>query len=233
MMIRLIWTDLLHLLFPRLCICCKTPLTDNEEQLCLNCICELPTTRFYTLGNNKVAQLFTGKVPYIHASAWLYYDKGGLVQKLMHQLKYKGNKQLGFWLGYHAAKDLMQTNNQLFQSIDYLIPVPLHPQKEDQRGYNQAEWIAKGISAATQIPVYKEALQRIKESESQTRKSVFDRWKNVHEQFKLTASTPLKQRHILLIDDVITTGSTLEACAQTLLPINDIRISLLGIAVAG
>ena len=165
-----IWSDLLHLLYPRLCLICQRLLTDQEETLCLHCFCELPTTRFQDLTTNPAAHRFTGKVLFQQATSWLYYEKGSAVQQLIHRLKYKGDAPLGVWLGQQAAHELKRQNPLLFESVDLLIPVPLHHKKERKRGYNQSACIAEGISRVVDIPVLNHNLFRKNEKESQTRK---------------------------------------------------------------
>lgn len=224
-----ILNDLLNLFFPRLCLVCTNPLVKGEEHICLHCLNDLPHIHFTDLENNPVAQLFLGKIPFISASAFLVYEKGGHVQKLIHALKYHDNKELGFYLGRLAALHYLST--EIFTNVDVLLPVPLHPRKQKQRGYNQSEWISKGISSITGIPVDTSTLLRSQKTESQTHKTIFERWENVQDIFILNKHIPLlPNRHILLIDDVITTGSTLCSCAEVLLKTPGTQISLFGIA---
>lgn len=232
-----ILNDFLNLFFPRLCLLCKTRLVEGEKHICLPCLCDLPLTRFTEWNENQAAQLFTGTFPFISATALFYYNKGGHIQQLIHSLKYHGNKELGFDLGKMAALELNKADRNFFtpateSPIDLIIPIPLHPKRQRQRGYNQAEWIAHGISSVTKIPVNTSSVYRTKPNESQTHKQVYERQKNVQDIFILANAGTLTGKHILLVDDVITTGSTMSACAETLLAIPGIRISLLGIALA-
>lgn len=225
-----ILNDLLCLFYPRLCLLCKTPLIKGEEQICLSCLSGLPLTRFGQTTDNPVAQLFIGKIPFTDASAFLYFEKEGHVQTLIHTLKYKDNKELGYQLGRMAALEYQKAGQ--FASADLLLPVPLHPRRLRQRGYNQAEWIARGISSVWHLPIDTTSVRRIKQTETQTHKQVYERWENVQNTFELTDAEKLQGKHVLLIDDVITTGSTIEACANTIASISGTQVSLLGIAVA-
>lgn len=187
---------------------------------------------FYGYGDlqNPVCRLFEGKVSFVAATALLHFTKGGSGQKLIHSLKYHGNKKLGYELGRMAATAYRETG--LFDTVDLLLPVPLHPKRMRQRGYNQSEWIARGIQSVIGIPVDTSSLSRIKKTESQTRKQIFERSENVEDIFRLSNADALKNKHVLLLDDVITTGSTISACAKAMKAISGIRISILGIAVA-
>lgn len=231
-----IWNDLLSLFFPRLCLLCRKSLVDGEEHICLACLCNLPRTRFTDYTDNAVAQLFIGKIPFQSATALFYFEKGGQVQTLIHALKYQDNKELGYYLGRLAARDLTREGETFFtptggMPIDVLLPVPLHPRKQRKRGYNQAEWIARGISSVLQLPVDTTSVQRSKWNETQTNKQLYERWENVQDIFTITEPACLQGKHVLLVDDVITSGSTIGSCAETLLAIPDIQVSILGISV--
>lgn len=226
-----IWNDILQLFFPPLCKICKKALRKGEEQICLHCLCDLPQTRFHLLKtDNPVEQLFYGKIEFRHATSFLHYEKKSAVQKLIHSLKYYDNKELGYLLGRMAARELQMANHPICQ-VDYLIPVPLHPRKKRKRGYNQAEWIAKGLQSVWNCPVRTDLLERTLYTESQTRKSGFERWGNTRGSFSALSPGELENKHILIVDDVITTGSTIEACARALSDIPDIGISLFSLAV--
>lgn len=232
---RTIWNDLFDLFFPRQCLLCKTPLVKGEEHICIKCQCDLPYTRFSDR-DNAVAQLFTGTIPIAEATAFLYFEQGGHSQTLIHALKYHDNRKLGYYLGRLAALELVKNGKNILSRNggpppDFLIPVPLHPQKQRQRGYNQSEWIARGMYSVLGVPVDTTSVRRIRSNETQARKQLYDRRKNVRNIFVLDKTTHLQGKHILLIDDVITTGSTIGACAETLSAIPDIRINILGLAV--
>lgn len=225
-----ILNDLLNLFFPTICLLCREPLIDGEKHICLHCLCDLPHTGYYDLENNPVAQLFFGKIPIVNATALFHYEKGGHVRQLIHALKYHDNRELGIKLGHMFALEYQKTS--LFNQVDLLIPVPLHPKKLKQRGYNQSELIARGIGEISNLPVNTTVLGRNKKTETQTNKQVYDRWSNVQHVFSIADYELLQHKHILLVDDVITTGSTIGACAETLSSIPGIRISLLSIAIA-
>lgn len=226
-----IWTDLLHLFYPNLCRLCGAPLIAGETQICLRCLADLPHTHYHRQANNPVEQRFTGKIPYQYASAFLHYEKGGAVQHLIHSLKYHENREIGYWLGRLAAQELLKDNSPLCHT-DLLVPVPLHPRKEKKRGYNQAAEIARGLHAIWHTPIGEKALSRTRFTDTQTRRSVYDRWENVQEIFTAADSRLLENKHILIVDDVITTGSTLAAAAAAALAIPGTTVSLFSIAVA-
>lgn len=210
-----ILNDLLSLFFPRLCMICDTPLTDGEECICLRCVCDLPRTGYNFLKENPTAYLFAGKAPVRHAAAFLHYEKGGNVQKLIHALKYHDTYEIGFRLGRMAA--LYYREAIMSDPPDLLLPVPLHHKKQRKRGYNQSEWIAKGLGSILNIPINTTGLCRARETDSQTRRQTYERWQNVQDIFAIADRDALEGRHILLVDDVVTSGSTIASCAETLL----------------
>ncbi|NBH89360.1 ComF family protein [Parabacteroides distasonis] len=226
-----IWNNLLNLFFPNLCKICKRPLVEGEEQICLKCLCDLPHTGYHQQANNPVEQLFIGKNRIEYATAYLRYEKGGKVQSLIHSLKYHDNKELGYLLGRQIAREL-QADHSPICTVDLLIPVPLHPRKKRQRGYNQSEWIASGIRSVWDIPIDTQSLARTTHTNTQTHKAIYDRWLNVCSIFNVIYPESLKNKHILLIDDVITTGATISACAKALSGIPGIRISILALSIA-
>lgn len=226
-----IWTDLLHLFYPNLCRLCRNPLVRGETQICLHCLSDLPRTRYHRKENNPVEQLFMGKIAFRQASAFLRYEKGGAVQRLIHSLKYHENREIGYWLGRLAAQELQKDDSPLCRA-DLLLPVPLHPRKEKERGYNQATEIARGLQALWQTPIATHALERARFTDTQTRRSVYNRWENVQEIFTVTDSSLLEGKHILMVDDVVTTGSTLSAAAAVVLAVPGTSVSLFSIAVA-
>ena len=227
---RKIFNDLLNLFFPKLCMICQTPLVGGEEHICLKCLCDLPRTGHNFLKENPATFLFAGKVPVYRATAFLRYEKGGHVQQLIHSLKYHDNREIGFRLGRMAGLHYRQAIQS--DCPDLLLPVPLHPRKKKKRGYNQSEWIARGLNCLLQLPIDTTSLRRIKETDTQTNKPTYERWQNVQDIFSVVAPKELEGKHILLIDDVITTGSTIGACAEALLTVPGVRVSILAVAIA-
>ena len=177
-----------------------------------------------------MSKLFWGRVQLQNAVALYQFHKEGSVQKLIRQLKYEGGKSVGIFLGKQLGYALKESS--FFSTIDYIIPIPLHPKKEKLRVYNQSKYIAKGIQEILQIKVNTKTLIRIENTDSQTRKKRFNRWENMMDSFALKRPEKLIDTHILLVDDVVTTGATLEACAQKLLEIKGVNVSIATIAVA-
>ncbi|MDD4602420.1 MAG: phosphoribosyltransferase family protein [Bacteroidales bacterium] len=222
--------DFISIIFPRICAGCGNSLWKNEEVICHLCDYHLPRTNFHRDQENPVTITFRGRVHVESAAAYLYFNKGNKVQRLIHQLKYKGRKDIGVFLGNQYGRELIRS--PFFKTVDQIIPVPLHKKKLMKRGYNQSEQIALGLSESMKIPVNKHQLIRIKATETQTHKSRFDRVMNVHEIFTVLDPLSLKGKHILLVDDVVTTGATLESCIQNLQNIPGIKISVACLATA-
>lgn len=222
--------DFLSLFYPKLCLLCKTTLLKKEGCLCTSCLYKLPKTDCFNQAQNKVSQLFWGRIHIEHVAALFQFNKGGSIQKLMHQLKYEGNKNVGIFLGKELAYALQDSN--YFEGISLIVPVPLHPKKQKLRGYNQCHSIAKGLKHVLQIPINKTDLIRTENTDSQTRKKRFSRWENMANSFSVVCKDDFMHQHILLVDDVITTGATLEACAQKLLEIEGVTVSIVTTAIA-
>jgi len=218
------FSDFLALFYPRYCDICGGTQVKGEMYLCSHCMSELIQTNFHNEKDNPVEMTFAGKVPIFRATAFYYFKKGNPLQKIIHQLKYKGNTEIGMFLG--SIFGLTLSENADFSSIDVIIPIPLHPHKLRKRGYNQSEYIALGIGKTMSKPVNTSSLIRTVDTTSQTLKSRYDRWENVSTIFQLKSSDALFGKHILLVDDIITTGSTLEAAAQILLEIPDVKVSV-------
>lgn len=174
--------------------------------------------------------MFWGRVNIHSASAFYFFEKGGKVQNLMHQLKYRGKKEIGTLVGNWYGAELK--NSELFNSVNLVVPVPLHPKKMKKRGYNQSESFAEGIAKAMEIQMDSTNFIRNIETETQTKKARYNRWQNVETVFEVKSPTIFENKHILLVDDVVTTGATLEACAQKLLSIGGTKISIATIAYA-
>jgi len=205
--------SLIDLFFPQVCIYCGAPFVEGEKYLCSECIIKLPRTSFHLRPENATEQLFWGKVTIERAASFLHFRKGGITQQIIHHLKYKGEWKLGVTMGRLMANEMK--NSTFFNGIDLIVPVPLHKNRLKLRGYNQAEQIANGLSAVTGIPVCGNNLYRSIESESQTSRNVFQRWLNVRHIFLLKDAAALSGKHILLIDDVLTSGATLVSCIET------------------
>jgi ComF family protein len=223
--------DLFSLFYPNECAICGNSLHRNEKCLCLECFYSMPETNYHLTRDNMLTKLFWGKIPLESAAAFYYFSKGGKVQKLIHKMKYKGHKEIGEYLG--TAYGAILSKSEFFRNIDVILPVPLYKKKERKRGYNQSTWFARGLSQSMKIPFNDTELHRIRHSDTQTNKNRYERWKNVKEIFVVRNSEQLEGKHILLVDDVITTGATIEASAKALLSIPNVKLSVAAIAFAG
>ena len=224
------FSSFLSLFFPRCCLVCGGPLAKGEECLCTRCNIGLPRTGYHRIKNNLVEQLFLGKIPLERATAYFFNQRGSDFCHIIHQLKYGGQKEIGEAMGRYMAAELLSSG--FFEGVDVIVPVPLHKKKQKLRGYNQSEWIARGISAITSIPVETSGVVREKNTETQTRKSLFERWENVDGIFHLVTPEFFVGKHILIIDDVLTTGATTVACASAFEKADRVRISVLTLAMA-
>jgi len=220
--------DFSHLFFPHICPGCGTDILSSNSVLCIRCIDNLPVTNFHFHTGNQVEKIFWGRIPLTYATSLCYFNSGSLIQSLLHQLKYKGNKELGYFLGRLMGSIMIQSNR--FSNIDALIPLPLFPSKEKQRGYNQAAVLCDGMSETMNIPVLKDIVTRVKSTSTQTKKNRVERWQNIDGKFAVTDLSLLKNQHVLLVDDVITTGATLEACGQEILQAENTRLSIATLA---
>ena len=225
-----LWDDFISLLFPRLCYACGNHLLRNENLICTECFVVIPRTGYHTLEDNPVAQLFLGRCKIEKAAAFSYYNKGSRIRKLIHNLKYKGIKEIGYELGRIYGISL--NSSGFMNDVDLIIPVPLHPSKKRIRGFNQSETISMGIADSTHLPVDIKSLTRKMVSATQTKRSRYERWTNVEGIFQVVDIHAIAEKHILLVDDVITTGSTIEACTNELLKIQGVRVSVVALAFA-
>jgi ComF family protein len=228
--IRQIADGILDLAWPRLCPLCGRPLLQKEEILCLNCLYELPKTDQLSFTDNKAAERFWGKISFEKVGTGYHYLKESKVQKAIESIKYKGEKELGEYLAREVGYRIKPIG--FFENIDYIIPVPLHPLRQRKRGYNQSEWIARGLSKASGIPLDTKHLHRSICNTTQTTRNLWDRWQNVQALFGLHQAEELIGKHVLVADDVLTSGSTLEACGQVLQTVPEIQISFFALALA-
>ncbi|MEO6612660.1 MAG: ComF family protein [Chitinophagaceae bacterium] len=229
----IIWKEIketfLQLLFPHVCSGCGSDILNEESFLCMRCINALPETNFERYPGNPVEKTFWGRLPLVAASAQFYFTKESLIQHLMHQFKYRGNKDLGLQLGRIIGEQLRVSGRF---AADGLVPLPLFPGKERKRGYNQASILCEGMSASLGIPVLEKVIIRPQHTETQTRKGRIERWKNMEGKFILPDPAAIRGKQLLLVDDVVTTGATLEACGNELLKAEDVRLSVAALCIA-
>ncbi|MBC7889175.1 MAG: ComF family protein [Ferruginibacter sp.] len=228
--LKTIFSDTLHLFFPHVCTGCGSDLLQDDHFLCLRCSVNLPYTNFARHANNPIEKIFWGRIPLVAAHSEFYFAKESLIQHLIHELKYKGNQEIGIYLGELMGRSLLDSNR--FKNIDYLIPLPLYPDKERKRGYNQATVICRGMSAILNVPVLSGNVTRKRFTETQTKKHRRERWENVADSFTVNDPEKMRGKNILLIDDVITTGATMEACGQTIMQAAEVKLSMAALAMA-
>lgn len=225
------WIDsFIHLFFPQSCIVCDGPLSSSEKYICIKCLSSIPRTNFHLHRHNNAEKYFWGQIPIERATSFLYYSKGSDFKEIFYYLKYRNNKEIGEFMGRITALEIQ--NSGFFSDIDIIIPIPLHKRKKKERGYNQSEWIAKGISKITGIPINTTLLCRKIHNPTQTRKNAYERWENVQEIFSVSGNENINGKHILLVDDVLTTGATLLSASQTLTKVYNIKISIFTLAIA-
>ena len=222
--------SLIDVLFPKVCLGCNAMLTDHEQHICTSCRHELPVTNFHLNQDETIKKIFFGRAKIEQATALLRFQKKGIVQNLMHNLKYKGYQDIGVFLGEWLGEELKTLSE--YQKIDVVIPVPLHPKKLKKRGYNQVEKFAQNLAAAFDKDYLDDVLMKQTNNSSQVYKNRLERWTSPKEQFILQNSHKLKGKHILLVDDIITTGATLEACIEVLNSEENHKISIATIAFA-
>ncbi len=228
--IRELLKDFMSLVYPELCFCCGKPLMKGENSICFDCFISIPRTNFHKIEDNPVEKIFWGRVMIENATSYFTYQKGSNYQKLIHKLKYKGHRNIGVEMGKNLGFEL--SKDGYFDDVDIVVPVPLHPKKEKKRGYNQSQAIAEGLSFAIRRPIDNKNLYRKQYTQSQTRKGRFERWENVNEIFEVRSLDVFKDKHVLLVDDVITTGSTLEACSNSVLKSSGSKVSVATLAYA-
>lgn len=222
--------SLLDIFYPRLCLVCKRSLLGEEKHICAHCLLNIPRTHFHRYKENPAEQLFRGKIRIEDAAAFFLFTQNGDYRHIIHEIKYHGEKECGYMLGAIYAQELIDDHR--FGNIDFIVPVPLHKKKQRKRGYNQSEWIARGMADTWGKELRTDLILRNKDNRSQTNKSLYDRWLNTRDVFISQHAETLEGKHLLLVDDVITTGATLEACGQTLIGIKNIKISMIALAFA-
>lgn len=223
--------DFSELFFPTQCAICNMALLNQEKVICTTCLYKIPRTNFHKTPSNSIEQSFWGRVNIERATAYFFFKKGSYYQKLLHKLKYKNQPEIGVELGKQFGVELK--TESAFNNIDYIIPVPLHHKKLKKRGYNQSEAIAKGMSEFLNGELNTDLLQRTTFTQTQTKKNRFDRWQNVNKVFTCTNPQLIDNKHVLIIDDVLTTGATIEACVQALQQNSNVKVSIATLAFAG
>ena len=223
--------DLLNVIFSPVCATCGETLVGDERILCIECISHIPYTDFATTPDNQLELLLKDSWQHVNATSLMYFEKGEVSQKIIHNIKYYNNLRLAYHFGRELGRKIVDSHR--FDDVDVIIPVPLHILRRLKRGYNQSHEICKGISSVFNRPIKSLTLVRTRYTETQTRKSHGERTKNVAGAFKLRGTKQLCGRHVLLVDDVITTGSTIRACRAALMQAEGVRVSVASLAFAG
>jgi ComF family protein len=222
-------SDFISLIYPINCLSCGEILNKNEKHICLRCKYKLPKTDFHKFSENPVSKLFWGRIGIQSAAAYYYFNKGGGVQHLLHAIKYRGEKEAANEIGMMYGTELK--DSPFFNTVDLILPVPLHPKKKKLRGYNQSDFIAEGIANGMGKAFNPDLLARNAANESQTRKSRFVRWENVESIFDVVDKSAVEGKHVLIVDDIITTGATIEASAQCVQNLNGTKVSIAALAL--
>lgn len=220
--------NIFDLFFPEECLNCGSLLEVQRKFLCIFCLSELPLTHYSTEQKNQLEMAFIGRLPLKAATSLLYFERKGAVQKLIHQLKYQGKSDLGIFFGLWLAREMEQSNR--FDGIDFVIPVPMHPKKERERGYNQVMGFASALAKELKAELRPDVLVKVNNRKTQTSKNRFDRLKILENDYKLHDSDQIENAHILLVDDIITSGATIEACGIQLMKHNGVQLSLASMA---
>ena len=221
--------NLLNLFFPKVCLGCQNHLTDNELHICTTCRHQLPLTNFHFEASNAVHKMMYGRIKLEEATALLHFSKKGIVQQLMHNLKYRGHEVVGEFLGEWLGEELK--NSEAYKLIDVVVPVPLHKSKRKQRGYNQVDKFGKALAIALDADYNSSTLIKTTATKTQVFKDRLKRSSNIEANFTVSEKESLKHKHVLLVDDIITTGATIEACANVLFEIEGLKLSLATMAI--
>jgi len=223
-MIKTCLKSVLNLIFPQLCIMCYTETPNVDQDFCIDCLINMPHTNHFKKKDNLAAKKFWGRFPFEDAGSVLNFFSYSDVRWMMHRLKYEGRKDIGYVLGLMAGKKML--NSTYFNNIDIIVPIPLHPEKRAKRGYNQAASFGKGVSEILDVPMRENVIVKSIYTKSQTKMGRIERIKNVFDSFDLKDENGIQGRHILIVDDVLTTGATIEACARKLMEAENIKISI-------
>ena len=222
--------NLLQTLFPSTCACCGDVLLPGEKQICINCLANLTATFYSAHDDNHTERQLAGRIPYQHATSLYVFRKGNTVQQLVHAMKFHSNSDLCIFMGRQMGLELLHSGR--FDDIDLLVPVPLHWRRRLQRGYNQSELLCRGISEVMGRPVNKRALVRHRNTHQQSMQASGDREENVRDAFSVRHPDDLQGKHLLLVDDVLTTGATLGSCCDALKLVNNLKISIATLSIA-
>lgn len=226
----LITKTLLSVVFPTFCPVCNKKLTNTQDEICEDCLSRLPRTNEVTIQGNMTEDKFQDFPNFIRGAAWLQFSKNSEVSNLIHKFKYKKHPQIGYNLAREAVKEYISWD--FFNTIDVIIPIPLHPKRLRERGFNQSEWIARGLSEETGIPCDTDHLKRIVDNAHQVSLIGLERSQNVNDIFEVNHPEELYRKHILLVDDVITTGATLRSCIMATIPVRGCQISVFALTKA-
>ena len=222
------FNDFIHLFFPHVCTGCGSDILEKHNQLCLQCLSELPATNFFSQPGNPLEKKFYGRMPVENGGAGFFFTKDSLIETLIYELKYKGNKDIGFYLGKLLAKFL--AGNELYDNVEVLVPLPLNAKRQIKRGYNQSTALCDGIASVWKKPVIDKAVIRKVNTETQTHRGRITRWENMEGVFAVAEPSAIENKHILLVDDIITTGASLEACGSEILKIAGVKLSIATLA---
>lgn len=215
----------IHLIYPHNCEGCGTDILNENSFLCTKCLYQLPQTGFIAHANNPVEKKLYGRIKVEQAGAGFYFTKDGLLQHLVSHLKYKNNKEMGLYLGRLLGNQLLATHR--FDEVEALIPLPLNEKKLSKRGYNQAEIICEGIASVWNMPIITDAVTRLIDTATQTNKSLIDRWDNIEGAFAISDANKIEGKHVAIIDDILTTGASIESCGHELLKVKGVKLSVI------